>query len=251
MDIVIPLNFKAGKFKLDELNGGDENLTLCYDEQWELVTYDAPEYENEVRIYTVPKEPMTGALTAVYGDSGELERVELAEGDRTRLIYIRFADNELAKAGVLNFVEEQADKIADEIIGRGQKLARLFVGHFYDGEAVELAVKTATAEEMQAVIDEYDGDDGDDEVDEYDEDTEADEYDEDIDVADYSGDYPAQNLIMADCETLGVMLMCTGGDFQSELFELAAAAFEERIKSRVLNKIDKTEDFKFISEEND
>ncbi len=242
MDIVIPLRFKAGKFKLDELNGGDEDLTLSYDEKWELVTYEVPEYENEVRVYTVPRELVPGALSAVYDDNGELERVELDEGDKTRLIYIRFADNELAKAGVLNFVEEQADKIADEVIGRGQKLARLFVGRFYDGEAVELAVKPATAEEVQAVIDEYD-----EEVDEYDED--ADEYDED--AADYSGDYPAQNLIMADCETLGVMLMCTGGDFQSELFELAAEAFEERIKSRVLNKIDKTEDFKFISEEND
>ncbi len=253
MDIVIPLRFKAGKFKLDELNGGDESLTLCFDEKWELVSYSVPEYENEVRIYTVPRELMPSALSAVYGDNGGLERVELAEGDKTRLIYIRFSDNELAKSGVLNFVEEQADKIADEVIGRGQKLARLFVGRFYDGEAVELAVKTATAEEVQAVIDEYDEEaeeyDEDAEADEYDEDT--DEFDEDIEAADYSGDYPAQNLIMADCETLGVMLMCTGGDFQSELFELAAAAFEERIKSRVLNKIDKTEDFKFISEEND
>lgn len=230
MDIVIPLNFKAGKFKYNELNGGDEELTLCYDEKWGLVTYDAPEYENEVRIYSVPKELMPNALTAVYSDSGELERVELTENDRTRLIYIRYADNELAKAGVLKFIEEQADKVAGEIIARGQKLARLFVGRFYDGEAVEISVKTATAEEVQAVIDEYDGD------------TEA---------ADNSGDYPAENMIMPDCETLGVMLMCTDCDFQSELFDLAAAAFEERIKERVLDKISKTEDFKFISEEND
>ncbi len=230
MDIVIPLNFKAGKFKYNELNGGGEGLTLCYDEKWGLVTYDAPEYENEVRIYSVPKELMPNALTAVYSDSGELERVELTENDRTRLIYIRYADNELAKAGVLKFIEEQADNAAGEVIGRGQKLARLFVGRFYDGEAVEISVKTATAEEVQAVIDEYDGD------------TEA---------ADNSGDYPAENMIMPDCETLGVMLMCTDCDFQSELFDLAAAAFEERIKERVLDKISKTEDFKFISEECD
>lgn len=230
MDIFIPLKFKAGKFKFNDLNGGDEKLTLCYDEKWELVTYDSPIYENEVRIYSVPSGLMPNALTAVYGDGGGLERIELTQGDRARLIYIRYADNELSKSGVLNFAEEQADKIADEIIGRGQKLARLFVGRFYDGEAVELAVKPATAEEMQAVIDEYEGD------------TEA---------ADNSGDYPAQNLIMVDCETLGVMLMCTDCDFQDELFDLAAASFEERIKCRVLNKIDKTEDFKFISEEND
>ncbi len=239
MDIVIPLNFKAGKFKYNELNGGDEELTLCYDEKWGLVTYDAPEYENEVRIYSVPKELMPNALTAVYGDDGELEKVELTENDRTRLIYIRYADNELAKAGVLKFIEEQADKAADEVIGRGQKLARLFVGRFYDGEAVEISVKTATAEEVQAVIDEYE------------EDAELDEYDEDTEAADNSGDYPAENMIMPDCETLGVMLMCTDCDFQSELFDLAAAAFEERIKERVLDKISKTEDFKFISEECD
>lgn len=35
------------------------------------------------------------------------------------------------------------------------------------------------------------------------------------------------------------------------LFYKAAETFEERLKSRVLDKIDKTEDFKFISEEYD
>lgn len=230
MDIVIPLNFKAGKFKYNELNGGDEELTLCYNEQWELLTYDAPEYENEVRIYTVPKELMPGALTAVYGDGGELEKVELSEDGRTRLIYVRYADSECSKTDVLKFIEEQADKVAGEITARGQKLSRLFFGRFYDGEAVEISVKTATAEEVQAVIDEYDGD------------TEA---------ADNSGDYPVESMIAPDCETLGVMLMCTDCDFQSELFDLAASVFEERIKERVLDKIDKNEDFKVISEECD
>ncbi len=232
MNYNIPMRFKPGQFKFGELDNGEkgENLKLCYDEKWELVTYDAPVYENEVRIYTVPRALMPNALTAVYSDGGELEKVELSEGSRTRLIYIRYADSECSKAGVLKFIEEQADKTADAIIARGQKLSRLFIGRFYDGEAVEIAVKTATAEEMQAVIDEYDGD------------TEA---------ADNSGDYPAENMIMPDCETLGVMLMCTDCDYQSELFDLAAAAFEELIKERALDKIDKTDDFKLISEEND
>lgn len=47
------------------------------------------------------------------------------------------------------------------------------------------------------------------------------------------------------------MLMCTDCCFQGKLFDLAAATVEERIKSRILNKIDKTADFKFISEECD
>lgn len=230
MNIVIPLKFKAGRFNCDELkNGGDEELTLRYDEKWELMTYNAPEYENEVRIYSVPKE-LINALIAVYGEGGGLERVELPEGGRTRLIYVRYADSEGSKSDVLKFIEEQADKVAGEITARGQKLSRLFFGRFYDGEAVEISVKTATAEEVRAVIDEYDGD------------TQA---------ADSSGDYPVENMITPDCETLGVMLMCTDCDFQSELFDLAAAAFEERVKERVLDKIDKNEDFKVISEECD
>ncbi len=47
------------------------------------------------------------------------------------------------------------------------------------------------------------------------------------------------------------MLMCTNGDFRSMLFYKAVETFEERLKNRVLDKIGKTEDFKFISEEYD
>lgn len=228
----IPLKFKAGKFKFSELNIGeeDESLNLDYDTEYQMMTYNVPMYEHESRIYTVPRELMPNGLTAAYGDSGELDKVELAEAERTRLIYIRFKNIEASEKGVLKYVKEQADKMSAEIIGRGQKLARLFFGKFYDGEAVEIAVKTATAEEMKAVIDEYGGK---------------------LDTADNSGNYPMDNMIMLGCEPLGVMLMCTDGCFRSELFNLAAAAVEERIRSNVLHKIDKTDDFQFISEEYD
>lgn len=43
--------------------------------------------------------------------------------------------------------------------------------------------------------------------------------------------------------------MCTNCDFQCMLFDLAAEAVAERIKSHILKKIDKTEDFKFLMEE--
>lgn len=226
----IPLKFKAGEFKFSELNLGkeDESLNLDYDTEYQMITYKVPMYENEARIYTVPRDFMPGALTAVYGDSGELDKVNLVEEERTRLIYIRFKNIKESEKIVLKFVKEQADQMCAGIIGRKQKLARLFFGKFYDGEAVEIAVKTATAEEMKAVIDEYD---------------------EELDTADNSGNYPVENMLMLDYEPLGVMLMCTNCNFQSMLFGLAAAAVEERIKSRLLNKIDKTDDFQFISEE--
>lgn len=229
MEFNIPLQYKTGEFKLGELSGKGEILKLDYDENYKLLTYNVPMYENEARIYTVPKEPLLNAAV-VYGNEGTLDKIELTEADRTKLIYIRFKNIKASEKGVLKYVKEQADKMSDEIIKRKQKLARLFFGKFYDGEAVEIAVKPAVAEEMQAVIDEYDGD---------------------TTAADNSGNYPVEKMIMLDYEPLAVMLMCTDSVFQSMLFNLAANAVEERIKSRVLKKISTTDDFKFIVEECD
>lgn len=227
----IPRKFKAGDFKFGDFKDLDgECLELNFDEEYELLTYNAPMYENEVRVYTVPRELMTNALTAVYDKDGALDKVTLAEGERTRLIYIWFKNINKSESSVLKFVKEQADRISEEVIGKKQTLARLFVEKFYDGEAVDIAAKTATAEEMKAVIDEYDGD---------------------VTTADNSGNYPSKKRLAVDAEPLGVMLMCTMGEFRSMLFYKAAETFEERLKSRVLDKIDKTEDFKFISEEYD
>lgn len=228
----IPLRYNAGEYKFGELpdDKPGECLELEYDNEYQLITYNVPMYGNEARIYTVPRELMPNALTAVYNDSGELDKVEFSEGERTRLIYIWYKNISASERGVLKFVKEQADKISKEIIAKKQTLARLFVEKFYDGEAVDIAAKTATAEEMQAVIDQYNGE---------------------LQTADNSGNYPVENRIEIDREALGIMLMCTLSHFQSMLFNKAAEAFEERLKSRVLNKIDKTEDFKLISEEYD
>lgn len=231
IDYIVPLQFKAGTFKLNELDPPDgDTLTLCYDEEYQLLTYDVPLYENEARIYTVSRELMPNGLTAVYNDSGALDKVEFITADRARLIYIRYKNISVSERGVLKYVKEQADKISKEIIGKKKKLARLFIEKFYDGEAVDIAVKTATAEEMQAVIDEYDGEQR---------------------TADNSGNYPVENRIELDREALGIMLMCTNCYFRNMLFNKAAENFEERVKSRVFNKIDKTDDFKFICEEYD
>ena len=229
-DYIIPLQFKAGAFKFDELDAVDgEALTLCYDEKYQLLTYDTPLEGSEVRVYTVPRELMPNGLTAVYDDTGTLDKVEFSDGERTRLFYIWFKNISKSERGVLKFVKEQADMIAKEIVGKKQILSRLFVEKFYDGEAVDIAVKTATAEEVQAVVDKYG----------------------EPSSADNSGNYPVENRFEIDRETLGVMLMCTSGIFRSMLFGKAVEAFEERIKKRVLDKAKKTDDFRFICEEYD
>ena len=226
----IPLKFEAGEYKFYRLNDSDsECLKLNYDEKYELLTYEAPMFENEVRIYTVPQDKMPTQLTAVYDEYGTLERVTLP-GASERLLYIWLKDAAKSESVVLEYVRTQADEISEKIIERGQAISRLFFDRFYDGEAVDISVGTATAEEMQAVIDKYDGD---------------------TSTVDNSGNYPRENMIMIRFEPLAIMLMCTDGEYRSTIFEKAAAAFEERIKSRVLDKISKTEDFKIISEEYD
>lgn len=228
----IPLKFKAGEFKFGELPDykPDECLELDYDNEYQLIDYSVPMYGSEARIYTVSRELMPNALTALYDKNGELNNVKFDDNERTRLFYIRYKNISASERGVLKFINEQADKIAKEIIGRKQTVARLFVGKFYDGEAVEIAVRTATTEEMREVIEYYNGD---------------------VTAADNSGNYSVEKMMTVDYEPLGVMLMCTNGDFRSMLFNKAEKTFEERLKSRVLDKIDKTEDFKFISEEYD
>lgn len=228
----IPLEFKAGEFKFGELpdykNG--ECLELDYDNEYQIMTYEVPLYENEARIYTVPRELIPSGLTAAYDDDGVLDKVELSENGKTRLIYIRFKNIKASERAILKFVKEQANNISDVIIKRKQTLARLFVEKFYDGEAVDIAAKTATAEEMQAVIDEYDGD---------------------AETADNSGNYPVENRVELDRETLGVMMMCTNSYFTNILYNKASETFAERLESRVLKKTKTTEDFRFICEEYD
>lgn len=226
----IPLRYAEGSFKFSELGSvkNCECLELDYDDEYQMITYDAPMYGSEVRVYTVPRGLMPNALSAVYGSDGVLGKVEFSEGERKRLFYIWYKNITASERGVLKFVKEQADMISKEIIGKKQILSRLFVEYFYDGEAVDIAAETATAEETQAVIDYYKGD---------------------ITAADNYGNF--NNRIQLDNEALGVMLMCTNGNFRSKLFYKAVETFEERLKSRVLDKIGKNGDFKFISEEYD
>lgn len=224
----IPLKFKAGEYKFNEIDADTGDcLALDYNNEYQLITYNVPLYGNEARLYTVPRELMPEELTAVYDHNGDIERVELAG---TRLIYIYYKDVTVPERVILKFIKAEADRISDVIIKRKQTLARIFIEKFYDGEAVDIAVKTATAEESQVVIDEYDGE---------------------ITAADNSGNFPIENRLEIDRETLGIMLMCSHSLLPNRLFSKAAETFAERIKSRVLKKIKTTEEFKFISEEYD
>lgn len=236
----IPLTFKAGKFKFSELNTCEENevLNLNYRAKHELMTYNVPVYQNEVRLFFVPQNLIPDGLCAVYDDSGKLDKIEFAEAGDTRLVYRHFQDISSVKESILEYAYEQADKMCVEIARKKQPLARLFIGTFYDGEALEIGVKTATAKELKAV---------------------SDKYIQDPDAADDCDKYPKEslmlitaisrgcddkNMILLDGEPLGIMLLCTDHDLQGNLLDMAISA----IKERILNKFVKTDDFKVIVE---
>lgn len=224
----IPLKYKPGEFAFHEINNDEGDcLTLDYDNEHQLLTYNVPLYGGEARLYTVPRELMPGALTALYDNNGNIEKVMLSG---TRLLYIYFKNVMAPERVILKFVKAEADRVSDAIMKRKQTLARIFVEKFYDGEAVDIAAKTATAEEVQAVIDKYDGD---------------------VTAADNSGDFPIENRLALESEALGVMLMCADGLLRNRLFEKAVETFAERVKSKVLKKSKTTEDFQFIVEEYD
>ena len=147
----IPLKYKAGEFAFHEMDTDEGDcLTLDYDNEHQLLTYNVPLYGGEARLYTVPRELMPGALTALYDNNGNIEKVMLSG---TRLLYIYFKNVMAPERVILKFVKAEADRVCDAIIKRKQTLARIFVEKFYDGEAVDIAAKTATAGEVQAVID--------------------------------------------------------------------------------------------------
>lgn len=224
----IPLKGKAGEVMFNEMDPAvGDCLTLDYNDEYQLLTYNVPLYGGEARLYTISRELMPTALTAVYDNNGDINKVMFSG---TRLIYIYYKNVMMPERVILKFVKAEADKISGTIIRRKQTLARIFVEKFYDGEAVDIAIKTATAGEVQTVMD---GDGG------------------EAAAANNSGNFPVENRLEIDRETLGVMLMCADSLLQYRLFGKAAEMFAERVRSRVLKKIKTTEDFKFIVEEYD
>jgi len=222
----VPLSHSAGKYKLADLPANDKDVLELSHNQYGILSYSVPKHGTEVRLYSITEQMITETVSAAYDKNGQLEYIEITCGDMVKLVYIRFADDEAAKGMVWDFANYHADKIADAIISRKQKLARLFIEYFYDGEAVDFSAKPATSADVQAVIDSYDGS---------------------LDAIDNCGDYPLDNRISCDNDTLKIMLSCTSPEFSTDLFGFAVYVMTNRIRDRVLDVIDKTEDFKFIA----
>ncbi|MBE6877059.1 MAG: hypothetical protein E7496_10165 [Ruminococcus sp.] len=85
----IPLHYHKGKYLYCELPETDADCLVLYSDGGSVFRYTDPVYQNEIRVYSIPEEDAEQKLTAGYSDSGILEYVEVADGNRTRLIYYK------------------------------------------------------------------------------------------------------------------------------------------------------------------
>lgn len=225
----IPMNYQTGRYHCSKLPAESTDcLELSY--YCDMISYEVPEYSKEARMYSVKADEIEASLTAEYNENGLLKKAEYICGEKTRLVYIRYADEAEARLRITEFAEKNADAISEKIISLNEKLARVFIEYFFDGEAVDFAARIGTPSDMQEVIDSYNGT---------------------MDAVDNGGDYPYENRIECDNETLGIMLMCAPADSDCQLFAYAAELMTERIRQKIDSAIDKSDDFKFIAEEYD
>ncbi|MDE6426463.1 MAG: hypothetical protein K2K89_10080 [Ruminococcus sp.] len=236
----IPLKYKEGTYKPEEITDfSGETINIEYI-GCEIFRYIVPEHDEEVRIYGVSENPV---FMATYDSDGVIKHIELHRENRIELVYINFKDNEHAKENIWQYSCFWGDWISEKILERKEKISRLFIDYFYDGQSVNFLVNTYTPEDVQKVIDDYN---------KYME-SKGEKYKKRLDyhVEDRSGNYYRDRDIIPDIETLRIMLLCTDNGFAGELYGFAVYVMTDRIKNNVLDKIDKTEDFKFIAEEYD
>ncbi len=233
----IPLKFKSGKYNLTELLADSEHVFILSLGECGVLTYSVPEYGTKVRLYNITEQIIQNTLFATYDDCGCLKYLELIKDDEIRLVYINFTDSENAKEEIVDFAVQSADIISNELIKCKDKVARLFVEYFCDGESVDFAAKIGTVADKQAVIDSLS--------------ERAKKQGLEKSVINNCGDYPYKNRIECDNNTLGIMLLCAMPCQYSELFDLAVDIMTEHIKNNVIDAIDKSDDFKFISSQYD
>lgn len=105
-------------------------------------------------IFKIPMKFKAGEykFNEIDADAGDC--LALDYNNEYQLIYIYYKDVMVPERVILKFIKAEADRISDVIIKRKQTLARIFIEKFYDGEAVDIAVKTT--EEFKFISEEYD-----------------------------------------------------------------------------------------------
>lgn len=232
-DYKIPLNYKEGTYKPEEIKDFSGEVINIEYTGCESYGYIVPKYDREVFIYELKENHI---FTATYDSDGVIKYIQLHRDNTTEFAYINFKSYEHAKESILQFSNYWGDRLSEKILEHKEKAARLFTVRFFDGVAVDFSVAIATPEKMQKVIENY---------------KPSIYTPKNYRPEDNGCDYYFENMIQIDTDTLSIMLQCTDENFCGNLFEFAIHTMTERIKNNVLDKLDKTDDFKFIEEEYD
>ena len=236
-EIRIPLHFREGMYSLNELPAESDDFLLLRLEPCEIVSYTVPKQNNVVRLYNLEEQFVLDHLTATYRETGELYCVELRNDEDVTLVYLHYLDENDARAEVLDFADQSAAQIAEEHLRCRDKVFRLFIEHFYDGESFDYAAKIVTDADRQALLA-----------------NPGERAEKRMSNPKFvqmllndSGNYPHEKRVPCDTHTIGIMLQCAPFD----LFGFVIQEMTERIKAQVVPKLDKTDDFQFIVSEYD
>ncbi len=224
----IPFTHEPGKYGLNDLpqNGG-EALDITFGE-FEILSYFIPddEYGSEVRIYDSADFPLSeqiinDGLTASYDEGGRLKRVDLANGGKEKLVYIAIENERQAEEIILSNAEKNAELILQRLKDVREEIAIVFSEYYEDIEGFDIHVKYASNADIQAVSDKKRDKNN-------------------------CGNYPEENRIDCDTDTLGIILMCIPGDIVYDMMSLLTDTINERIKDGIEGLPNKADGIEFI-----
>ncbi|MCR4646956.1 MAG: hypothetical protein K5695_16380 [Oscillospiraceae bacterium] len=236
-EIRIPFHYREGSYPQNALPTESDHFLTLRLEPCDILSYTVPGKGTTVRLYDLKKQAVLENLTATYRDTGELYCVELRKGEDVTLVYLHYLDENDARAEVLDFAEQSAAQIADALLQCHEKVFRLFIEYFYDGESFDYAAKIATEADRQTLLANVS--------------ERAKKRMNDPKfvqmLLNNSGDYPYENRVPCDTYTIGIMLQCAPCD----LFGFVIQEMTERIKAQVVPQLNKSDDFRLIVSEYD
>lgn len=227
----IPLEYKEGTYIISELKDiGDKVLTLNHSDYGDIVTYRLPDrkYGGGIRLYQISKELLDNTMQGIYDANGNLKMLTIQKDGKEAILYIRYDGGADTKQVVEAFAKENAKAILEKIALCKEKVSRLFVEYFNDGEYMDFHAKIGTEAEKMALQKKYP------------------QY---KDIGDSCGDYRAE-ILAGDNDKLAILISCADND-EDDYFQLAVDIMTQMIEEEGAALVDKAADFKFMRQEYD
>lgn len=228
----IPLFYQKGIYpvqEFDENDASDEVICLENDTQYRILSYWVPTLEGwqQIRLFGDIGHDFIDmdTLRAFYDAQGQLQKITADIDHQEALLYIHFADAEHARQEIRDFAVRNADQIIEKIAGFEDVAARLFIEYCNDSEGMDFHALLATPAQKEAVEPVYD------------------------DSADNPGNYPG-DFLYGDNDAFCVLINCAR-DGETDFFQYAVDIMVERIREQALDRLRKSEDFRFICSEYD